>query len=140
MAPLIRNRDNKWRQVTDTTPWPETLGTSWIGGWVGPTAGLVALEKITISRICGGSNPEPSSPQPSQYDDLAILASKRLNILNYNKILYDLEAETCSRKIKCSYDLEVPCRQFVLTGDAAFARSAKEHQAITAPNISPYRW
>ena len=54
-------------------------------------------------------------------------------------MLYDQETETCRRKIKCSCDLEVTCRQFVLAAGTAFALSATEHQAITAPNISPYR-
>jgi hypothetical protein len=33
-------------------------GTHWIGGWVGPTAGLDAVEKRIISCLCRESNPD----------------------------------------------------------------------------------
>jgi hypothetical protein len=38
-------------------------GTHWIGGWVGPRAGLDAMEKINILRL-PGIEPGPSSPYP----------------------------------------------------------------------------
>jgi len=36
-----------------------TPGTCWIGGWVGPRAGLDAVAEIRISRLCRDSNPSP---------------------------------------------------------------------------------
>jgi hypothetical protein len=39
-------------------------GTHWIGGWVGPTADLDAVEKKEISCLCSGSNPDFMIFQP----------------------------------------------------------------------------
>jgi hypothetical protein len=50
----------RWRWVVSfTTPWEKALGTHWIGGWVGPGAGLDAVEWRQISCPCRQSNPQP---------------------------------------------------------------------------------
>jgi hypothetical protein len=38
------------------------------GGWVGLIAGLGVLDKRKAACPCQESNPEPSIPQPGQYD------------------------------------------------------------------------
>jgi len=35
-----------------------TLGTHWIGGWMGPRAGLAAVAKREIQTLCLTSNPD----------------------------------------------------------------------------------
>jgi hypothetical protein len=48
IAPRILNLVTRWRQVvsfTHFTPSERTPGTHWIGGWVGPRAGLDAVAK-----------------------------------------------------------------------------------------------
>jgi hypothetical protein len=39
-------------------PGERTPGTHWIGGWVGPRAGLDAGARRKILCICRGSNPD----------------------------------------------------------------------------------
>jgi hypothetical protein len=43
------------------TPGERAPGTHWIGGWLGPRAGLDAVEKIKILPL-SGIEPRPSSP------------------------------------------------------------------------------
>jgi hypothetical protein len=47
------------------TPRERAPGTQWIGGWVGPRAGLDTVVKSNIPSPCWDSNPRSSSPQPS---------------------------------------------------------------------------
>jgi hypothetical protein len=54
------------------TPQEKSLGTYWIGGWVGPRAGLIAVEKIKFSTTAGGVEPRPFSPVPRYYTIWAI--------------------------------------------------------------------
>jgi hypothetical protein len=44
------------------TPRERMPGTNWIGGWVGPRAGLDAVHKRKILPMLG-TEPQPSSPQ-----------------------------------------------------------------------------
>jgi hypothetical protein len=46
------------------TPWGNASGTHWIGGWVGPKAGLDAVVKRKIPSPCQDWNPQTSSPLP----------------------------------------------------------------------------
>jgi len=46
-------------------PDTSTPGTHWIGGWVGPRAGLNAVVKIKIQNPSRESNPRLSSPYSS---------------------------------------------------------------------------
>jgi hypothetical protein len=39
-------------------PGERTPGTRWIGGWVGPRAGLDAETRVKILCPCWGSNPD----------------------------------------------------------------------------------
>jgi hypothetical protein len=39
-------------------------GTHWIGGWVGPRAGLDAVVKRKIPSLCRNTKPRSSSPKP----------------------------------------------------------------------------
>jgi hypothetical protein len=53
--------------------WPRHLdGTHWIGGWVGPGAGLIAVEKIKFPATAGGIELKPLSPVPRYYTTWAI--------------------------------------------------------------------
>jgi hypothetical protein len=49
------------------TPREIAPGTHWIGGWVGPRAGLDAVEKRRISCPCRESNPGSQARNPSLY-------------------------------------------------------------------------
>jgi hypothetical protein len=40
------------------------LGTHWVRGWVGPKAGMDAVEELKISFPCLESNPNSSVVQP----------------------------------------------------------------------------
>jgi hypothetical protein len=58
------------RLVVSFTHWPlypkeRASGTHWIGGWVGPRAGLDTAVKRKIPSPWRDSNPRSSSPQPS---------------------------------------------------------------------------
>jgi hypothetical protein len=44
------------------TPKERTPATHWIGGWVGPRAGLDAVVKRKIPSPCRDSNPRSCSP------------------------------------------------------------------------------
>jgi hypothetical protein len=46
-------------------PEKEPLVTHWIGGWVGPRAGLDAVMKRKIPNPCRDLNTRSSSPYPS---------------------------------------------------------------------------
>jgi len=41
--PCILNFGTGWRWVVSFTPWDKDLGTPWLGGSVGPRAGLDAV-------------------------------------------------------------------------------------------------
>jgi hypothetical protein len=64
IAPRILDLGNRWRWVVSFTlrplyPQERTPGTSWIGGWVGPGAGLYAVVKRKIPSPCRDSKPPP---------------------------------------------------------------------------------
>jgi hypothetical protein len=61
------------------TPWEIVPGTHWIGGWVGPRAGLDAMEKRKISFPCWESNPgsHPAYRAVTIPTELSRLANKR---------------------------------------------------------------
>jgi hypothetical protein len=46
------------------TPRNRAQDTHRIGGWVGPRAGLEAVEKEKVSAPAGNRNPEPRSSSP----------------------------------------------------------------------------
>jgi hypothetical protein len=48
-------------------PRKRAIGTHWIGSWVGPRAGLDAMEKRKISFSCRRSNPGRPARSPSLY-------------------------------------------------------------------------
>jgi hypothetical protein len=62
----ILDLGTRWRWVISLTPGEITPGTNWIGDWVGPTAGLDAVEKRKPLPL-PGLKPQPSSPYPSLY-------------------------------------------------------------------------
>jgi hypothetical protein len=74
-----------WRWVVSFTlrplyPWERATGTHWIGGWMGPRAGLDDVDR--------DSNPDPSIVWPiaSRYTDYAIPAPQHLR-LNYFTVI-----------------------------------------------------
>jgi len=44
-------------------PWERAPGTHWIGGWVGPKAGLDTVVRRKIPSLYRDSNPRSSSPK-----------------------------------------------------------------------------
>ena len=58
--------------VTTVLPARKSHGTHWVGGSMGPTAGLDISENIRLSRPCREWKPGPSSPQPSRQTVCAI--------------------------------------------------------------------
>jgi hypothetical protein len=53
---------------------PRALGTHWIGGWVGPSAGLDAVEKRKIPQTLPGLEAPIIQPVAQRYTDWAIRA------------------------------------------------------------------
>jgi hypothetical protein len=67
IAPRILNLVTRWRWVVSFTPRyfaprERSPGTDWLGGWVGPRAGLDTVVKIKIPSLCRDSNPHSFSP------------------------------------------------------------------------------
>jgi hypothetical protein len=48
-------------------PWGKVPGTHWIGGWVGPRAGLDAGARRKILSPCRGSNPDRPARSQTLY-------------------------------------------------------------------------
>jgi len=78
MAPQILSLCSIWRWVVSSmlerfTPWERGPCTHWIGGSVGPWAGLDAVPNRKKSHHCPlqGVKACSSSPEPSLYTDLA---------------------------------------------------------------------
>jgi hypothetical protein len=59
-------------------------GIHWVGGWVGPSSGLDAVDEGKISYLLPGMESRPSSPQP-----VAIPAE--LNTLCASRAAWDLQ-------------------------------------------------
>jgi hypothetical protein len=49
MQPHILNLGARWRSVVSFTPRERAPGTNWIGGWVGPRAGLEERRTLKMS-------------------------------------------------------------------------------------------
>jgi hypothetical protein len=67
IAPRILDLGTRWRWVVSFTPlppypWERAPGTLWIGGWVGPRAGMDAVVKRKIPSHCRNSNPRSYNP------------------------------------------------------------------------------
>jgi hypothetical protein len=58
-------------------------GTHWIGGWVGPRAGLDAVVKRKIPNPCQDSNPRSYSPWPSSIPPQLLIQPNETNISCY---------------------------------------------------------
>jgi hypothetical protein len=70
IAPRFRDLGTRWRWVVSFTPrslYPTEMfpDTHWIGGWVGPRAGLDAVVERKIPIRCRDLNPRSSSLSPS---------------------------------------------------------------------------
>jgi hypothetical protein len=70
---LILNLGTRWGWVISIMPRPRftpgerTPGTHWIGGWVGPRAGLDAEARRKILCPCRGSNPDRPARSQTLY-------------------------------------------------------------------------
>jgi hypothetical protein len=62
--PILSTRHEMWSASRPGrfTPWGRSPFTHWIGGWVGPRAGLDMIVKRKIPSPCWDSNPRSSSP------------------------------------------------------------------------------
>jgi hypothetical protein len=83
VGPLSLDLGTSWRLVASFTPrpfYPEeiTLGSHWIGGWVGPRTCLDDLEKI-LDRT--GTRTPAIRPVASRYTDYAILVPDSLEFV-----------------------------------------------------------
>jgi hypothetical protein len=65
IAPLILDLGTRGRWVVSLMSPGRAPGTNWLGGWVGPRAGLNAVVKKKILSPCRDPNPRSSSPQRS---------------------------------------------------------------------------
>jgi hypothetical protein len=75
----ILDLGTRWRWVVSYTPrplYPEEIlpGTHWIGGWVGPRAGLDVVEKRKILAL-SGFEPRRSCPLPVTNIQCYVIAS-----------------------------------------------------------------
>jgi hypothetical protein len=105
------------------TPWEKAPGTQWIGGWVGPRAGLDAVEKRKISCPCWESNPGRPSRGPLLYrlcieTDLAAIISIFLTITPCSPVKGDRYfLETCCLHLQ-GRRLSQPLNSMNQTGSA----------------------
>jgi len=83
IAPRILDLGTKRRWVVSFTNRERAPGTRWIGGWVGPRAGLEAGAMRKIASPCRDKNSRSSSPQQPS----AIPLSYRGYPLLYNLII-----------------------------------------------------
>jgi hypothetical protein len=81
IAPRILDLSTRWMWVVSFTPRllsprERTPGTNWIGGWVGPRAGLDKVSKRKIPNLRRESNPDHPIVYPidKHYKDWAIPA------------------------------------------------------------------
>jgi hypothetical protein len=68
------------------TPGERTSGTHWIGGWVGPRAGLDARARRKILCPCRGSKPD----RPARSQTLYCLSYSGSHLLWNPKVLYSI--------------------------------------------------
>ena len=93
-APLIHNLGSRWRWAVNFAPRSlcpreRNPGTHWIGGWVGPRAGMDGFGEEKISCSCRDSNHERSISYPCHHTDYAILLSTtNINIWNILHIYF----------------------------------------------------
>jgi hypothetical protein len=100
IAPCILDLGTRWRWVVSLTPRPlypreRAPGTHWIGGWVGPRAGLDGVVKRKIPSPRRESNPRTPIVQPvaQRGTDWAITAQIHSHVSeivyrHYAKIMY----------------------------------------------------
>jgi hypothetical protein len=69
------------------TPGEITPGTHWIGGWVGPRAGLDAVEKINVAPV--GNRTLAALPIALRYTDLVIPTPRYYLEVNFNSLLIE---------------------------------------------------
>jgi hypothetical protein len=72
IAPLILDLGTRWKWVVSFTPGrfaprERAPGTHWIGGWVGPRAGLDAVVKRKFQAPAGTWTPDHSARSPALY-------------------------------------------------------------------------
>jgi hypothetical protein len=84
--------DNRWRWMFIFTPRPlyakeRAPDTNWIGGWVGPRAGLDAVEWRKIVCPCRESNPGRPA---RRYTYWAILAPHILHIPGWKRLISNI--------------------------------------------------
>jgi hypothetical protein len=83
-------------------------GTHWIGGWVVPRAGLVAVVKSKIPSPCRDSNPRSSSPKPNA---IPLSSPDPENYLCFNlllkRILYGMMTPDDNNGQRCSDNLSL---------------------------------
>jgi hypothetical protein len=66
------------------TPWKRTPGTHWIGGWVGPRAGLDAEARRKILCPCRGSNPD----RPARSQDIFVPELTAIGAAKYRRRVF----------------------------------------------------
>jgi hypothetical protein len=106
---FILNLSTRWRWVVSFTPRPHYLrGRSAQLGWTGSRAGLVYVQKRTISLPCRELNPSPPARSPSLYrlccKDYSFSFTSKSWIWYYRRVLKRLNCQIInSTHLSCCY-------------------------------------